>query len=402
MFILAATRTPFYEIGGELSPLSASDLGRAVVSSLLLKTGIDPAEISEVIFGCAYPPIESANIARSIALRAGIPGHVPASTVQRNSASGLEALTSAHQRIAAGQGELFLVGATESMSNIPLLFPNEAALHFADLSRAKSSGQKLSAAANFNLSDFRPKSGLEMTQRDLFTGKTSVEIAEKLARESGISKTDQDNYAAESRAKAESSRMALSGEICPVFINGTAIQHDSPSNPPDESDSSFGPTSQSVTHSNSCQNADGAVAFLVGTEAVAQRLGLDPLGRVATYAYAGCDPLAPDLGPLAAIERAKQLSGLTPDSADLIEIHEAFAVQALAIISALEDLGYEVPAEKINRHGGSIAFGHPTSASGPRMILSALGQLRENTTSRALVTTSISGGQGAAIYLEKP
>lgn len=416
MFILATARTPFCKMGTDLAALTAADLGRASVSALLTQTGLDPAELSEVIFGCVAQPSESANIARVIALRSGVPHHVPAMTVHRNCASGMEAITTAHQRIAAGQGELFLVGGVESMTRIPLLFPHEAAVHFSDLNRAKSSGQKLSAAASFNFSDFRPRVGLELGLTDPYTGLNMGETAEILSRECGISREDQDRFAADSHAKALAHRERLNAEISPVFTDGKAIIEDNgirTDSTPEKLASLrpiFDRTTGTVTAGNSSQITDGAVSLLVGTEKAAKRLGIEPLGRLAAYAYAGCDPARMGLGPLHAIARAKQLSGLSPDDADLVELNEAFAAQVLAVLASLKDPSthpldlpaYEIPAEKLNRRGGAIALGHPVGASGARLVLTALDQLRETGGHRALATLCIGGGQGAALYLEKP
>ena len=414
MFILAATRTPFCKMGTDLAALTADDLGRSAVSALLMETGIDPGELSEVILGCVAQPSEAANIARVIALRAGIPQHVPAMTVHRNCASGMESLTTAHQRIAAGQGDLFMVGGVESMTHIPLLFPHEAALHFSELNRAKSSGQKLSAAASFHLSDFKPRVGLELGLTDPFTGLIMGDTAEILAREFDITREAQDRFAASSHTKALAHREQLNSEISPVYVNGSAVSEDNGI----RTDSSpeklatlrpiFDRTTGTVTAGNSSQITDGAVALLVGTEEAANRLGIEPLGRLAAYAYSGCDPARMGLGPVHAIAKAKQLSGLTPDDADLIEINEAFAAQVLAVLASLKNPkthhlnlpAYDIPAEKLNSRGGSIALGHPVGASGARLIQTALSQLRATNQKRALATLCIGGGQGAALYLE--
>jgi len=415
MFILAATRTPFCKMGTDLADLTADDLGRAAASALLTKTGIDPAELSEVIFGCVAQPSEAANIARIIALRSGVPQHVPAMTVHRNCASGMEAITTAHQRIAAGQGDLFLVGGTESMTHVPLLFPHEAAQHFSDLSRAKSSGQKLSAAASFNFSDFKPRVGLELGLTDPFSGLIMGDTAEILSREFGISREAQDRFAADSHAKAIAHREALDAEITPVFSHGRAITRDNGIRTDSTSEKLatlrpiFDRLTGTVTAGNSSQITDGAVALLVGTEAAAKRLGIEPLGRLAAYAYSGCDPKRMGLGPVHAIARAKQLSGLTPDDADVIEINEAFAAQVLACLASLKDPkthrldlpAFDISPDRINRRGGSIALGHPVGASGARLVLTALDQLRSSNQKRALATLCVGGGQGAALYMEK-
>jgi acetyl-CoA C-acetyltransferase/acetyl-CoA acyltransferase len=336
-------------------------------------------------------------------------------TVHRNCASGMEAITTAHQRIAAGQGDLFLVGGTESMTHVPLLFPHEAAQHFSDLSRAKSSGQKLSAAASFNFSDFKPRIGLELGLTDPFSGLIMGDTAEILSREFGISREAQDRFAADSHAKAIAHREALDAEITPVFSHGRAITRDNGIRTDSTSEKLatlrpiFDRLTGTVTAGNSSQITDGAVALLVGTEAAAKRLGIEPLGRLAAYAYSGCDPKRMGLGPVHAIARAKQLSGLTPDDADVIEINEAFAAQVLACLASLKDPkthrldlpAFDISPDRINRRGGSIALGHPVGASGARLVLTALDQLRCSDQKRALATLCVGGGQGAALYMEK-
>lgn len=415
MFILATTRTPFCKIGTDLADFKADDLGRAVVSSLLTQTGIDPAEISEVIFGCVAQPTEAANVARIIALRAGIPQQIPAMTVHRNCASGMEAITTAQQRIAAGQGDLFLVGGVESMTHIPLLFPHEAAQRFAELNRAKSSGQKISAAANFNLSDFKPRIGLELGLTDPFTGMIMGDTAELLAREYGITREAQDYFAAQSHAKAIAHREQLDAEISPVFSKGAAMTQDNgirTDSTPEKLATLrpiFDRLTGTVTAGNSSQITDGAVALLVGTEEAAKRLGIEPLGRLVAYAYSGCDPKRMGLGPVHAIARAKQLSGLSPKDADIIEINEAFAAQVLACLASLKDPkthhldlpAMDISVDQINLRGGSIALGHPVGATGARLVLTALDQLHSTNQKLALATLCIGGGQGAAMYLEK-
>ena len=415
MHIIAAVRTPFCKMGAELAEFTADDLGRHVCSSLLTQTGIDPGELSEVIFGCVAQPADAANIARVIALRAGVPAHVPAATVHRNCASGMEAITTAHQRILAGQGDLFLVGGTESMTHIPLLFPQEATAHFAELNRAKSAGEKITAAAAFHASDFKPRVGLQLGLTDPFSGMIMGDTAELLAREFGVTREAQDAFAASSHAKALEARDALNREISAMHHRGHAIETDSgirTDSTPEKLATLkpiFDRDTGSVTAGNSSQITDGAVALLVGSEAAALRLGIEPLGRLAAYAYSGCDPARMGLGPIGAIARAKQLSGLSPDDADLIEINEAFAAQVLSVLAALRDPSkhshdlpaIDIPMEKLNRRGGAIALGHPVGASGARLVLTALSQLQETNQRRALATLCVGGGQGAALWLER-
>lgn len=406
LFILAGTRTPFCRMGSDLDPLDAADLGRHAAAAVLTQTGIDPGEISEVIFGCVAQPADAANIARVIALRAGVPQHVPAATVHRNCASGMEAITTAAQRAASGHGDLFLVGGTESMSRIPLLYPHATAKKLARLQRARSLGQKLSALSSFTTADFKPRIGLQLGLTDPVSGMIMGDTAEVLAREYDISRSEQDAFAAESHRKALNAMDALKTEISPVHLHGKAVTADNGIR--DDSTPErlaklrpiFDKRTGTVTAGNSSQITDGAVALLVGTEAAAQRLGLEPLGRLTAFAYSGCDPARMGLGPVHAIARLRH-RGVDPASAEIVELNEAFAAQAIAVLKELSRTGWDIPSEILNRRGGAIALGHPVGATGARLVLTALDQLRELKAHRALCTLCVGGGQGATLFLER-
>ena len=419
LVIIDGVRTPFCRAGTDFARLSADELGRVAVNALLTRTGIDPAVVDEVIFGCVSQPAEAANVARVIALRAGIPEHVPAVTVHRNCASGFEALTSAYERMCSGHGDVFVVGGTESMSNIPLLFPGKATSKFAKLSRSKSVPQKLASAATFRPSDFSPRAGLLLGLTDPVSGLNMGETAELLSRDFGITREEQDAFAVQSHLRALASKDALAEEICPVYpANGDPVTTDN--GPRSDStleklatlkpvfDRRFG----TVTAGNASQISDGAVALLVASESAANALGLKPLGALVDYAWAGCDPTRMGLGPVFAINKLLQRSWLTLDDADLVEVNEAFAAQVLAVSRAMESdtftrkmlrrtapLG-RISEDKLNVHGGAIALGHPVGATGARLILTALKELKRRDAKHALVSLCVGGGQGGAIWLE--
>lgn len=403
MVIVDGVRTPFCKMGTELSTFSADDLGRIAVNALLTRTGLDPALIDEVIFGCVAQPMDAANIARVIALRAGIPESVPAATVHRNCASGFEAFTTAYERMAAGRGSIYVVGGTESMSHVPLLFQEATARKFTDLARSKSTTQKVGALAAFRVSDFEPRAGLKLGLTDPVCGLNMGETAELLAREDGITRERQDAFALQSHQRALAAEARLAEELCPVYASGKPLLRD---NGPrkDQSMEVLGglrPVFEkygTVTAGNSSQITDGAVALLLMTEARAKGLGYKPLGALTTYAYAGCDPARMGLGPVAAIERLAKFTSLTLADADLIEINEAFAAQVLAVLSRLKP---EIPPDKLNVNGGAIALGHPVGATGARLILTSLKELARRNAKRALVSLCVGGGQGGAIWLER-
>jgi len=422
LVIIDGVRTPFCKAGTDLAHLDAVELGRIAVTTLLKRTGFDPSRIDEVIFGCVGQPADAANIARVIALRSGIPEHVPAITVHRNCASGIEALTQAYEKMSAGRGRVFIVGGTESMSQMPLLFSERAAQKFSRLARAKSFGAKLGALAAFGPRDFKPRIGLQLGLTDPVCGLNMGETAELLARELHISRDEQDAFALESHKRAVAARPKLAEEICPVLTGGNLKSAITSDNGPRENqsldalarlrpvfDKKFG----TVTAGNSSQITDGAVALLVMEVERAMELGLAPLGALVDYATAGCDPKRMGLGPLFAMAKLERQSGLRIDEADVIEINEAFATQTLAVLNhsesaefARKHLNRETPLGKISRdklnvNGGAIALGHPVGATGARLILTSLKELQRRNGRRALVSLCIGGGQGTALWLER-
>src|SRR5438270_10635203 len=218
LVIVDGVRTPFCKAGTDLASMGADELGRSAVNALLTRTGLDPGLVDEVIFGCVAQPVDAANVARVIALRAGIPQKVHAVTVQRNCASGCEAITVAQERLMAGRGSIFIVGGAESMSNIPLLYKQTTAEKFNRLARAKNFGQRLRSFAAFRPSDFQPRIGLLLGLTDPVCGLNMGETAELLARENGITREQQDAFALESHRRAVAARQRLAEEICPAFL----------------------------------------------------------------------------------------------------------------------------------------------------------------------------------------
>ena len=418
LVIVDGVRTPFCKMGTDLARLGTDELGRIAVNALLTRTGLDPHRIDEVIFGCVGQPADAANVARVIALRAGIPEHVPAITVHRNCASGCEAVTQAYEKMVAGRGSIFVVGGTESMSQYPLLFKQSTAAKFAALSKAKSFGRKLAALASFRPSDFQPRIALQLGLTDPVCGLNMGETAEVLAREFGVTRAEQDEFALESHRRAVAARERLAEEICPAYLDSGVLAGD---NGPRQNQTLealaklkpvFERRTGTVTAGNASQITDGAVALLVMSESRAHELGFAPLGCLTGYSYAGCEPSRMGLGPVFAIHKAEAQTGLTLRQADLIEINEAFAAQVLAALKAMESekfarkaLRRDTPPgavlrEKLNVNGGAIALGHPVGATGARLILTSLKELKRRRAKRALVSLCVGGGQGAALWLE--
>ena len=422
LYLVDGVRTPFCRMGTVLAGTDAVELGRTAAAALLARTGLDPALIDEVILGCVGQPADAANIARVVALRAGVPRSVPALTVHRNCASGVEAITQAADKVAAGRGDIFLVGGTESMSGYPLLFPARAAGKFAGLAKARTLGQKAAALLRFRPADFAPRASLLLGLSDPVCGLNMGQTAELLARDWRLTRETQDEFALRSHQLAAAARTRLAAEIVPVFPctarEATAIEADNGirENQTMEALAKLKPVFEkrdgTVTAGNSSQITDGAAMLLVMSEAGLRRSGLVPLGRLVDYAYAGCEPSRMGLGPVFAIARAEQRAGLGLKDADLIELNEAFAAQVLACRAASVSgefarahlgrdraLG-EIPLEILNVNGGAIALGHPVGASGARLVLTALRELPRRHARRALVSLCVGGGQGAALWLE--
>jgi acetyl-CoA acetyltransferase family protein len=271
LVIVEGVRTPFCKAGSDLAGLAADELGRIAVNALLTKTGLDPEAVDEVIFGCVCQPPEAVNIARVIALRAGLPESVPAATVHRNCASGFEAVTTAAERLMSGHGSAFIVGGVESMSQVPLLYPQGAGKKFAALGRAKGAAGKAVALGDFRPADFKPRVGLKLGLTDPISGLNMGETAEVLARENNISRRRQDEFALRSHQRAVAARERLAEEICPVYLPGRKSPVHEDHGPRAEETLEmlerlkpvFDRRHGSVTAGNSSQITDGAFALLV-------------------------------------------------------------------------------------------------------------------------------------------
>ena len=413
--ILQGIRTPLGKMDGALRGLGADDLGTLALRELILRTGIDTTLLDAVVCGNVGQGPSAPNIARVIALRAGVSSDVEAMTVHRNCASGFEAVTQCAQRLQAGRGRLFAAVATESMTSYPLLFRPRAVAWFKQLQRSRSAWAKLRTLLGFRPSMMAPEVALLQGLTDPVIGLGMGDTAELLAREWDVSREAQDAFAASSHLKALGARERLREETFDVahakgvLRDDEGVRDDSTPERLARLRTVFDRRHGSVTAGNSSQLTDGAVALLVGDEACARELDLEPLGFLDEWAYAGCDPRRMGLGPLHAVHR------LFPDRPmpdfDLVEINEAFAAQVLACVKAFPDARYaadvlgrdaplgEIPTERLNVNGGAIALGHPVGMTGARLVLTALKELPRRGGSEALVTLCVGGGQGGALRL---
>jgi acetyl-CoA C-acetyltransferase/acetyl-CoA acyltransferase len=423
LVIVGGARTPFLRAGTGFRKAPAADLARFAFVEALARCECDPGELDEVILGCSGQPHDAQNLARVAALRAGVPDRVPAVTVHRNCASGMEALTQALLRVRAREGGLFLVGGVESMSCAPLVYSQRATDWFAGLARAKTPGARLKLLTRLRPAFFKPRVALIEALTDPVSGMIMGATAERLARDFSIGRAAQDEFALESHRKAAAAQRAgrFTAEIAAavgIDAEGGAVEADNGIRAeltpaqlgklPPFFDRRWG----SVTVGNSCQVTDGAVALVVGSARRVDALGLHPLGYLDEFAYAGLDPARMGLGPVHATAALLQRIGGNLGRFDLIEMNEAFAAQMLACLQAFasddfarahlrrqQALGPLDP-QRLNVNGGAIALGHPPGATGLRLVLTVLHELRRRGGRTALATLCVGGGQGAALALE--
>ncbi len=421
--LLDGFRTPFAKAGTSLARVSARELGRVAVSELLARHGIAPQDVQDVIIGNVAGPSDSQNIARVVALLAGIPNHVPAVTVHRNCASGMESIAQAYERVASGQADLVVAGGTESMSTIPLYVSHGMTRIFERAMRAKSPLQRIGAFTAARPRDFAPRIALAEGLTDPISGLNMGETAEVLAREFGISREAQDDFALQSHRRAVAAQEAgrLGEEIVPVFAppyrevvsedvgprKGQSLEALAKLRP------YFNPRTGTVTPGNACPITDGAAAIVVASADKARSLGLLPVGRIRGYAFVGLDPAHMGLGPTHATPVALKRAGARLTDIGLIEMNEAFAAQIIANEIAMgsasyarDKLGLDAPVGDIDRsilnvNGGAIAMGHPVGVSGTRLVLTLLREMRRRDVPLGLATLCVGGGQGAAFVLER-
>ena len=387
--IVAASRTAIGSFQGSLANVAAVDLGAAVIRRLLEQTGLEAAQVDEVILGHVLTAGAGQNTARQAALKAGLPHAVPALTLNKVCGSGLKALHLAAQAIRCGDAEVVIAGGMENMSQAPYVMP------------AARIGQRM---GHGKLIDTMIQDGLWDAFNDYHMGITAENLVDKYA----ISREEQDAFAAASQQKAVAAIEAgrFTDEITPILIpsrKGEPVSFASDEQPragtTAESLAKLKPAFKkdgSVTAGNASSLNDGAAAVLLMSASKAQALGLPVLARIAAYANAGVDPAIMGIGPVGATQRCLSKAGWQLADLDLIEANEAFAAQALAVG---KELGWD--ATKVNVNGGAIALGHPIGASGCRVLVTLLHEMIKRDAKKGLATLCIGGGQGVALAIER-
>ena len=387
--IVAATRTAIGSFQGSLANVSAVDLGAAVIRQLLAQTGLDPAQVDEVIMGQVLTAGAGQNPARQTSIKAGLPFAVPAMTLNKVCGSGLKALHLGAQAIRCGDAEVIIAGGQENMSLSNYVMPGAR------------TGLRM---GNAQLVDTMISDGLWDAFNDYHMGITAENLAEKYS----LTREQQDAFAAASQQKATA---AIEGgrfvdEITPILIpqrKGDPLSFATDEQPragtTAESLGKLKPAFKkdgSVTAGNASSLNDGAAAVILMSAEKAKALGLPVLAKIAAYANAGVDPAIMGIGPVSATRRCLDKAGWSIDQLDLIEANEAFAAQSLAVAKDLEwDLN------KVNVNGGAIALGHPIGASGCRVLVTLLHEMIKRDAKKGLATLCIGGGQGVALALER-
>jgi acetyl-CoA C-acetyltransferase len=387
--IVSAVRTAIGNFMGSLSSLSATDLGSITIQAALERAGVDKAQVEDVILGNVLQAGLGQNPARQAAMKAGLAETVPAMTINKVCGSGLKAVMLAAQAIRAEDADIVVAGGMESMSNAPYLMPGAR------------SGYRMGDA---KIVDSMIRDGLWCAFCDVHMGIT----AENIAARYGLSREEQDEFAAWSQQKAEAALKSgrFKDEIVPVQIPqkkgepkvfdtdefpraGTTVEVLGKLRPAFKADGT-------VTAGNASGINDGAAALVVMSADTAKELGLKPLVRIVSYASAGVDPSVMGLGPIDATRKVLKKAGLTIADIDLVEANEAFAAQSLAVGRDLE-----VPREKLNVNGGAIALGHPIGASGARVLVTLIHEMLKRQSRYGLATLCIGGGQGVAMVVER-
>ena len=420
VYVVDGSRTPFLKAKG-IGPFTGSDLAVEAGMTLLNRQPFSPTELDEVIIGSAMPGPDEANIARVIALRLGCGDKVPAFTVMRNCASGMQALDNAAMQIASGRSNLVLAGGTDAMSHAPLLFNQKMAAWLANWFAAKSFGQKIGLVTQFRPSYLAPVIALLRGLTDPIVGLNMGQTAEKVAYRFNITREQMDEFASQSHLKlAQAYSENRMSEVTPIidykgriYPQDDGIRADSTVEKLAKLKPFFDKKYGMVTPGNSSQITDGACLLLLASAEAVKKHGLRVIGRIVDSQWAALDPSQMGLGPVHAATPILQRHKLKPQDMDCWEINEAFAAQVLGCVAAWNDKEYcttqlglkeaiGAPSlEKLNRDGGAIAAGHPIGASGARIVLHVLNSLEQRNESRGMAAICIGGGQGGAMYLER-
>lgn len=418
--IVAGLRTPFAKQGTAYRDVSALELGTMVVSELLQRSGVDPSEIQQCVYGQVVPSLKAPNIAREIVLLTDMPRDIEAFSVSRACATSYQSAVSVAQAIETGAIDCGVAGGADSASDVPISVSKRLASALIDANRAKSLKDRLAAFSGLKPKDFLP---VPPALKEYTTGLTMGESAEKMAKENHIAREAQDELAHRSHQRAADAweKGWMQDEVMEAYLppryealtEDNLVRHDGKLESYSKLRPVFDRKHGTITAGNSSPLTDGASALLMMREDKAKALGLEPLGYLRSYAFAAIDPAGQMLmGPSYATPKALDRAGVKLSDLDLIDMHEAFAAQVLSNTQAFEskrfaekELGRseaigQIDWDEFNVTGGSIAIGHPFAATGARQITQTLNNLKRRGGELALCTACAAGGLGAAMVLE--
>lgn len=419
--VVDGLRTPFAKQGTAYKHLSAIELGKLCVAELMQRCGLEPTEVQKVVYGQVVPSVEAHNIAREVVLGVGMPADIEAYSVSRACATSYQSAVDVADAIVAGDIDCGLAGGADSMSDVPITMPKKLAEALLDASRAKSVVDRMQAFSGLAPRDLVPQ---PPALREPSTGMTMGESAEKMAKDNGIAREPQDEFAHRSHTLAARAweqgifeddvmRVYVPPAYEEVVVEDNLVRKDSQLDAYEKLPPVFDRRHGTVTAGNSTALTDGAGALLMMREDKARALGLDVLGFIRSYAFTAVDPADQMLiGPVYAMPRALERAGAELADMDVLDMHEAFSAQMLSVIQRLEsdafgreELGRkgkvgEIDWDKLNAHGGSIALGHPFAATGARQISQTLRELRRRGGGLGLCSACAAGGLAAAAVLE--
>lgn len=420
IYVIDGARTPFLKARGVPGPFRAADLATQAARSLLLRQPFAPTAIDEVIAGCVMPGPDEANIARVVALRLGCGERVPAFTVQRNCASGLQAIDTAARNIGCGRSDLVLAGGVEAMSHAPVLLAEAMVAWLGNWSRARAALPRAKLLTRLRLSHVRPVIGLLRGLTDPVVGLSMGQTAEILAHRFAITRDQMDAFALSSHRRLAAAQDSGALDEIEVIYDRAGKCYGSDDGLRRETDVSslaslkpvFDKPFGKVTAGNSAQVTDGAAWLILASDEAVRRHRLPVLARLVDSEWAGLDPAQMGLGPVHAMAPLLMRHGLDSGDVDFWEINEAFAAQVLACLAAWTDADYcrrelrreqpfaAIDTARLNVDGGGISLGHPVGASGARIALHLVHVLRRHNARRGIASLCIGGGQGGALLVE--
>jgi acetyl-CoA C-acetyltransferase len=425
VYVVDGARTPFLKSKNRPGAFAASDLATQAGRTLLARQKFAPTELDEVILGCAAPSVDEVNIGRVAALRMGCGQKVPGWTVMRNCASGMQAIDSGINAILAGRSQLVLAGGVDALSRAPLLYNDRMVNWFSDLASSRSTGQKLSTFASMPFKALlSPVIGIMKGLTDPMVGLLMGQTAENLAHRFGITRAEMDSFSVRSHKRVAAAQdaghlAAGGGEVEALYdAKGKAytlddgVRRDAAVENLAKLKPFFDRKYGNVTPGNSSQITDGGAWLILASEEALKRHNLSPIGRILDSQWAGLDPAQMGLGPVHAATPILQRHRLKLDSVDYWEINEAFAAQVLGCLAAWKDEKYckeqlgldgamgELDQDKLNVDGGAVALGHPVGASGARIVLHLIRQLKRMNAKRGIASICIGGGLGGAMLVE--